>query len=32
MGLYEGAFFITVSMHDTEFPFLGPMHFEARLG
>ena len=24
---YEGALFITVSMHDIEFPLLGPMHF-----
>ena len=30
-GVYEGALFIKVSMHDTEFPFLGLMHFEARL-
>ena len=29
--VYEGACFITFSMHDIDFPFLGLKHFEARL-
>ena len=31
LRVYEGAFCITFSMHDIDFPFLGLMHFEARL-